>query len=150
MCTTVNTFHQAGYIHGDIKPQNFVITRGRVRLIDFGIAKKMQVQDTMIIRDCPIGTPKYMAPEAIKSYRNPDKFKIHRVSDVWSIGVIVYELACGMSPFDQYFKKKNGQQEYFFFVQGGGQVEINWNINCSDLLKDLLKNCLEWDDTKRY
>lgn len=58
----------------------------------------------MVVRETLAGTPKYMAPEVIKNKLRPEAAaQIHRASDVWSIGAILYELACGRSAFHDLF-----------------------------------------------
>lgn len=54
----------------------------------------MLAGDTMVIRESLVGTPKYMAPEVIRN-KTDGNGRIHRVSDVWSIGVMLYEFVCG-------------------------------------------------------
>ena len=84
MLTAVHCIHEARIIHGDLKPANFLFVRGALKLIDFGIAKAMQNEDTTnIYRDSQIGTLNYMSPEALlESDGDPNKpkHKLGRVS----------------------------------------------------------------------
>jgi serine/threonine protein kinase len=66
MLSAVHCIHEARIIHSDLKPANFLFVRGALKLIDFGIAKAIQSDDTNnIYRDSQIGTLNYMSPEAI-------------------------------------------------------------------------------------
>jgi len=66
MLSAVHSIHEERIIHSDLKPANFLFVRGALKLIDFGIAKAMQSEDTTnIYRDSQIGTLNYMSPEAI-------------------------------------------------------------------------------------
>lgn len=66
MLQAVDSIHQQRIIHGDLKPANFLFVRGALKLIDFGIAKAIQSDDTTnIYRESQIGTLNYMAPESI-------------------------------------------------------------------------------------
>jgi hypothetical protein len=66
MLVAVNSIHEERIIHGDLKPSNFLFVRGALKLIDFGIAKAIQSDDTTnIYRETQIGTLNYMSPEAI-------------------------------------------------------------------------------------
>ena len=84
MLSAVHGIHEARIIHGDLKPANFLFVRGALKLIDFGIAKAIQSDDTTnIYRENQIGTLNYMSPEAImESGNDPDKpkLKLGRVS----------------------------------------------------------------------
>jgi serine/threonine protein kinase len=84
--------HSHGVIHGDVKPENILITEdGEVKLIDFGIAllKGDAARPTKIA-----GTPAYMAPE-----QKEDPMKMSFASDIYSLGIIAYELAMGKLSF---------------------------------------------------
>jgi tetratricopeptide (TPR) repeat protein len=90
--------HQRGYIHRDIKPANVLIDpEGRAVLTDFGIAKAVSdsgVTAPLTKADSVFGTPYYMSPEQIK-----DEPIDHR-SDLYSLGIVCYEMLAGQVPFD--------------------------------------------------
>ena len=83
--------HQNRIIHRDLKPQNILLNLGVIKICDFGFAKKMSAS-TNFLRSIK-GTPLYIAPEILQS-----KPYTHKV-DVWSLGIILYELAYGKTPF---------------------------------------------------
>jgi len=92
LANALNRAHRAGIIHGDVKPANiFVTEEGHIKLGDFGIARfATQVSGTGRL----IGTPAYLSPEQIKGGTQD-----HR-SDIFSLGIILYQLAAGVRPFD--------------------------------------------------
>jgi hypothetical protein len=65
MLEAVQTIHEEKIIHSDLKPANFLLVKGIVKLIDFGIANRIQNDTTNIVRDNQVGTVNYMSPEAI-------------------------------------------------------------------------------------
>src|SRR5947207_3192818 len=84
--------HQAGIIHGDVKPANILVTEdGHVKLSDFGIARfATQVSGSGRI----MGTPAYLAPEQIQGEPHSSK------SDIFSLGIVLYQMLTGVPPFD--------------------------------------------------
>jgi eukaryotic-like serine/threonine-protein kinase len=84
--------HQQGVVHRDIKPANIMITKERlVKVMDFGIAKMASSNNTQT--DVVLGTPTYMSPEQIAGK------KVDGRSDVFSLGVVLFELLTGQPPF---------------------------------------------------
>lgn len=91
--------HAQGVLHRDLKPANILLhvdDRGvHPKVTDFGLAKVAQVQDERMTRTgTTMGTPKYMAPEQIR-----DASTVDRRADLYSLGVILYELVCGQPPY---------------------------------------------------
>mgnify|MGYP001159096251 CR=1 FL=1 len=65
MLSAVQVIHDEAVVHSDLKPANFVLVKGRLKLIDFGISKAIAADTTNIGRDQQIGTANYMPPEAL-------------------------------------------------------------------------------------
>jgi len=89
MLSAVHCIHENRIVHGDLKPANFLFVRGELKLIDFGIAKAIQSDDTTnIYRESQIGTLNYMSPEAIRESgggQNGNRWKIGRVSGCYRL-----------------------------------------------------------------
>jgi serine/threonine-protein kinase len=91
--------HAAGVVHRDIKPENLFLANDgeggvRVKLLDFGIARVQQAT-TQTVDGTALGTIYYMAPEQMMDAR-----RASAAADVWSVGVMMYELVCGQLPFE--------------------------------------------------
>ena len=104
MLEAVHFIHEKGnLVHTDLKPANFLMAKGRLKLIDFGIAQKFPIGTIHISREAIIGKPNYMAPEAIKIAKAHGRrvYKAGKASDVWSLGCILYQMVYGRPPFDR-------------------------------------------------
>lgn len=87
--------HGRGIVHRDLKPDNVMVDeRGRVKLMDFGLARDARVQ-ALTAAGGVMGTPDYMAPEQLGERPEPNA-----LSDQYSAGLILYRLLCGRLPFD--------------------------------------------------
>lgn len=101
-CKVVTEAHALGIVHRDIKPSNlFLTTRpdgtGFVKVLDFGISKvddEQQAPSSLTATTMVMGTPSYMAPEQLRSAREADAR-----SDIWALGVTLFELLTGRPPF---------------------------------------------------
>ncbi|KIY71535.1 kinase-like protein [Cylindrobasidium torrendii FP15055 ss-10] len=99
MLQAVQILHDEKIVHSDLKPANFVLVKGQLKLIDFGIANAIANDTTNIQRDHQIGTVNYMSPEAIEIQEGMKRIKVGRPSDVWSLGCILYQMVYGHPPF---------------------------------------------------
>ncbi|KAJ0241467.1 Serine/threonine-protein kinase MPS1 [Hirschfeldia incana] len=144
----VNTIHDERIVHSDLKPANFLLVRGFLKLIDFGIAKAINSDTTNIQRDSQVGTLSYMSPEAFmcnESDENGNTIKCGRPSDIWSLGCILYQMVYGRTPFADYktFWAK------FKVITDPNHV-ITYNQLSNPWLVDLMKKCLAWDRNQRW
>ncbi|XWS21589.1 hypothetical protein CRYUN_Cryun30bG0067200 [Craigia yunnanensis] len=144
----VNTIHEDRIVHSDLKPANFLLVKGYLKLIDFGIAKAIMSDTTNIQRDAQVGTLSYMSPEAFmcnESDANGNTIKCGRPSDIWSLGCILYQMVYGRTPFAEYktFWSK-------FKVITDPNHEIMYGPVSNPWLLDLMKKCLAWDRNERW
>ena len=95
VCSALQHAHEQGIIHRDLKPSNLMIMKdGTVKLTDFGIAKDLDVAQLTATNNT-VGTASYMSPEQCRGERN-----LTPKSDLYSLGVVLYELLVGTKPFE--------------------------------------------------
>jgi eukaryotic-like serine/threonine-protein kinase len=95
ICRGLQAAHEQGIIHRDIKPQNVLIDhKGEVKLMDFGIARVAEAKEGMTQAGLIVGTPHYMSPEQVQGKTLDPR------SDVYSMGVLMYEMVVGVKPFN--------------------------------------------------
>lgn len=88
--------HQQGVLHRDVKPSNVLVDEsGRVRVMDFGLAKQIDADEKLTVTGQMLGTPSYMAPEQISGAIAA----VGPASDVYGLGALLYELLTGQAPF---------------------------------------------------
>ena len=154
MLRAVHCVHEERIVHGDLKPANFVFVRGRIKLIDFGIAKAIGNDTTNIMRESQVGTVNYMSPEAILDTGNGREqpgaggrrapcMKIGRASDVWSLGCILYQLVYGKTPFADL----NLIQKLHCIVDENHRIAFPYDVHPD--VADTIRQCLRRDPTTR-
>ncbi len=109
LCSALQHAHEKGIVHRDLKPSNLMILRdGTLKLTDFGIAKDLDVTQ-LTGANCTIGTASYMSPEQCRG--DPD---INFKSDLYSLGIVFYELITGRKPF----VAENAMEVFMMHVSG--------------------------------
>lgn len=150
MLMCIAACHQHKVIHLDLKPANFVFVKGRLKIIDFGIAKEVSRPNTTnIIRESQVGTLNYMSPESImESNSDQPGHKLGRSSDVWSLGIVLYRVVYGFTPFS---KQKTLYAKLRAITDPNYQVPFPPAplFGSDRTVVNLLRSCLERDPKKR-
>ncbi|MFB0565876.1 MAG: protein kinase [Candidatus Aminicenantaceae bacterium] len=140
VCEGLAEAHGLGVVHRDLKPQNIMIDReGNARIMDFGIARSMKTKG-ITGAGVMIGTPEYMSPEQVEGK------EVDNRSDIYSLGVILYEMVTGQVPFE-------GDTPFIIGVKHKSEKPKNpkeINAQIPDDLSRVILNCLEKDKEKRY
>jgi serine/threonine protein kinase len=142
-CEGIAEAHALGIIHRDIKPSNFFITRRPdgsmlLKILDFGISKTPIGYDELTGTQTVIGTPSYMPPEQMTSGRSADPR-----SDIWSIGVVMYQLMSGRPPF-------SGESYADLVLKVGLEPPAPILVPLPAGLGEVILRCLEKDPAARY
>jgi serine/threonine protein kinase/CheY-like chemotaxis protein/Tfp pilus assembly protein PilF len=140
VCEGLAEAHRIGVVHRDLKPQNIMIDKEEnSRIMDFGIARSLRMKG-ITEAGTIVGTPEYMSPEQVEGQETDQR------SDIYSLGVILYEMIAGKVPFE-------GDSTLDVALMHKTESprdprEINPHI--SEGMSRLILNCLEKDKEKRY
>jgi serine/threonine protein kinase/WD40 repeat protein len=132
VCQAVQHAHQKGIIHRDLKPSNVLVAiedgRPVPKVIDFGIAKathqRLTEQAVFTRHGVLIGTPEYMSPEQAE----PGRLEVDTTTDIYSLGVMLYELLVGVLPFDADTLRKAAYAELVRIIQNEGPARPSLRV----------------------
>ena len=142
IATGMAVAHQAGVIHRDLKPANILVNdEGLLKIVDFGVAAAAASGDTQLTKTgYVIGSPKYMAPEQILGK------KVDETADVYSVGVIMYEMATGVPPYS----RGDHMSVMYQHVQGKAKGCQEINPDLSDEFAAIIGKAMAVDKSKRF
>jgi serine/threonine protein kinase len=146
-CDAVAEAHSLGIIHRDLKPKNLFVTqrndgRAQVKVLDFGISKQTGINDLSLTRTTEIiGSPNYMSPEQLRSARAVDER-----SDIWALGVILYELLTGHVPF----RAESVTQLTAMVLMESPRPISDLRPDLPPALVKTIEHCLEKDPLRRF
>ncbi|MGB5165919.1 MAG: HEAT repeat domain-containing protein [Woeseiaceae bacterium] len=142
IATGMTVAHQAGVIHRDLKPANILVNNeGLLKIVDFGVAAAASSGDTQLTKTgYVIGSPKYMAPEQILGK------KVDVTADIYSVGVIMYEMATGVPPYS----RGDHMSVMYQHVQGKAKAAQEINPEIPDAFAALLSKAMSVDKSKRH
>lgn len=139
-CEALHYAHQAGIVHRDIKPSNLMIQPdGQVKIVDFGVAKDTD-STTLTLVGSSLGTPSYMSPEQIEG-KNVDGR-----SDIFSLGVVFYEMITGERPF----KGETMASIIIKIIQAQPKRITTIKKNLPEELENIILKMLEKNPEMRY
>lgn len=148
LALALDSAHARGFVHRDLKPDNVFLVRGpdgdTVKLLDFGSVKFTKGQDRgqkLTVMGTTIGSPFYMSPEQAQGSPQLDQR-----TDVWAVGVIVYEMFVGKVPF----QAPNGAQILFKILSDEAMPPTFANDEAPPQLDNLLHKALRKDPAQRY
>jgi len=140
VCEGLAEAHGLGIVHRDLKPQNIMVDEaGNAKIMDFGIARSLKVKG-ITGAGVMIGTPEYMSPEQVEGK------EVDQRSDIYSLGVILYEMVTGRVPFE-------GDTPFTIGVKHKSEIPKNpkeFNGQIPEDLSQLILHCLEKEKEKRY
>jgi serine/threonine-protein kinase len=142
VATGMTVAHQSGIIHRDLKPANVLIDdTGLVKVVDFGVAAAQHQGDTQLTKTgYVIGSPKYMAPEQILGK------KVDERADIYSLGVILYEMLTGEPPYH----RGDHMAVMYQHVQGKAKPPIDLNPGLPPGLSDIVMKAMAVDKARRF
>ena len=142
VCCGISVAHHANIVHRDLKPQNILINDdGLVKIVDFGLAAAVSHADSRLTGSGVLmGTPTYMAPEQVRGGT------IDLRTDIYSLGVIMYEMFTGRPPY----LGQDPLSILYQHVEGKATLPRTLNEHIPPVLEDLILKAMAVDPTQRY
>jgi tetratricopeptide (TPR) repeat protein/predicted Ser/Thr protein kinase len=140
VCDGLEEAHKLGVVHRDLKPQNIMLDEdGNARIMDFGIARSLTGK-SITGAGAFIGTPEYMSPEQVEGK------DVDQRSDIYSLGVILYEMVAGRRPFDGETALSIAHKQKYEAPEDPRKI----NAQIPDSLARTILKCLAKDKAARY
>ena len=141
ICEGLNEAHSKGITHRDIKPENILIDEaGKVKIVDFGLAKIKNVSRGITKDGATLGTIKYMSPEQIRNQ------KVDQRTDIWSFGVILYEMITGRYPF----KGEHDASLFYSIINQNPEPLARYKVNINGEFQRIIDKALNKESETRY
>jgi serine/threonine protein kinase/Flp pilus assembly protein TadD len=140
--------HERGILHCDLKPANVLLTEdGQPLLLDFNMSRDLKLHRPL----CGVGgTPLYMAPEHLQAFRGADE-EVDARSDIYSLGVILYQLLTGRFPFAIRLGRLSAMVPLLLEDRLGPVPHLRpWNPAVTPAAEAIVRHCLEPDPKRRY
>jgi len=143
--------HAIGIVHRDIKPENIMLRPdGYIKVVDFGLAKLTEAlpeqrqtgdENTQVLTEprTLMGTVKYMSPEQLR------EGPVDERTDIWSLGVVLYEMLTGSTPFDA-----RSRNDSVALILANEPAQLNFPDTVPLKLREIVNKALEKDGNKRY
>jgi serine/threonine protein kinase len=140
ICEGLREAHRLGIVHRDLKPGNILIDKeGNARILDFGIARSVD-SEGMTRVGMTVGTPEYMSPEQVDGRDTDER------ADIYSLGIILFEMVTGKRPFEG----KNAFAIGYKHLMVPPQDPVQFNPDIPLDLSRFILQCLQKDRTDRY
>ena len=141
ICEGLNEAHSKGITHRDIKPENILVDKkGKVKIVDFGIAKVKDTTKEITKEGSTLGTIKYMSPEQIRNQ------KVDQRTDIWSFGVILYEMITRRYPF----KGEHDASLFYSIINQTPEPLARYKANINEGFQRIIDKALDKEPETRY